>query len=163
MRCSKTVSYDHPRQILALPSSLQKKKNGDLRMCINYRAINSITKKNKYPLPLITECLDSLSGAKIFSSLDLKSAYNQIRIAPSHERYTTFRTKFGAFESFVLSFGLCSAPSTFQMFINDVLQPVLGSCAIAYLDDIIVFSKNEEEHRRHLKQVLLCFVKIICC
>ena len=130
------------------------KKDGSLRMCIDYRALNKITVKNKYPLPRIDQLLDSLSGAKVFTSLDLQSGYHQIRITPEDVAKTAFRTPFGHYQFKVLSFGLTNAPATFQAAMNNMLRPHLNKFVVVYIDDILIFSKTIEEHQEHVKQVL---------
>jgi hypothetical protein len=130
------------------------KKDGSLRPCIDYRPLNAITIKDRYPLPLIHEIQDQIRGAKWFTKLDITDAYNHIRIADGEEWKTAFRTKFGHFEYLVMPFGLTNAPASFQRFINEVLQEYLHSFVIAYLDDILIFSKEKEEHVQHVSKVL---------
>jgi hypothetical protein len=132
------------------------KKDGTLRMCIDYRALNKVTVKNKYPLPLINQLMDQLNGATCFTSLDLQSGYHQIRISPEDEPKTAFRTPFGHYQFKVLSFGLTNAPATFQAAMNDVFRKYLGSFVLVYIDDILVFSKTPEEHLKHVELVLQC-------
>jgi len=130
------------------------KKDGSLRMCIDYRALNKITVKNKYPLPRIDQLLDSLSGAEVFTSLDLQSGYHQIRTTPEDVAKTAFRTPFGHYQFKVLSFGLTNAPATFQAAMNNMLRPHLNKFVVVYIDDILIFSKTIQEHQEHVKQVL---------
>lgn len=141
------------------PILFAKKKDGTLRMCIDYRGINRITIKNKYPLPRIDDLLDRLQGAKYFSSLDLCSAYHQIRLVDSDVPKTAFRCHLGSYEYKVLPFGLTNAPSHFQTVINQVLGGSEGGEELrkfvcVYLDDILIFSKTPEDHLRHLNIVL---------
>lgn len=123
-------------------------------MCIDYRQLNSRTRKNKYPLPQISNLLEQLSGARIFTKMDLRGAYHLLRIAAGHESKTTFRCRYGAFEFLVMPFGLTNAPSTFQHFINDVFHKHIDKFVIVYLDDILVYSRNLDDHRKHVLQVL---------
>lgn len=136
------------------PVLFVKKKEGDLRMCVDYRALNKQTIKNTYPLPRIDELLDRLKDAKVFSKIDLRSGYHQIRIHESDVPKTAFRTRYGLYEFLVLPFGLTNAPATFMTLMNDVFREELDSCVIIYLDDILVFSKTVEQHKSHLDQVL---------
>ena len=131
-----------------------KKKNGNLRMCIDYRSLNQQTVKSRYPLPRIDDLFDQLHGAQVFSSIDLQSAYYQVRLKPEDVPKTAFTTPLGLFEFRVLCFGLTDAPGTFQNIMNDVLKDVIGKFVIVYLDDIVVFSKNQAEHYKHLEVVL---------
>jgi len=130
------------------------KPNGKLRMCVDYRQLNSSTIKNRYPLPRIDELLDRLQGSSVFTKLDLQSGYWQIRIKEEDIPKTAFRTRYGHFEWKVLPFGLTNAPATFQALMNKVLQPYLDRFVVVYLDDILIFSRSAEEHARHLQLVL---------
>jgi hypothetical protein len=130
------------------------KKDGGLRLCVDYRGLNKITIKNRTPLPLIGETLDRLSRAKIFTKIDLKDAYNRIRIRPGDEWKTAFRTRYGHFEYCVMPMGLCNAPATFQQYINEALAGLLDVFCVVYLDDILIFSDNVAEHADHVRQVL---------
>ena len=131
-----------------------KKKNGSLRMCIDYRSLNQQTVKSRYPLPRIDDLFDRLQGAQVFSSIDLQSAYYQVRLKPEDVPKTAFTTPMGLYEFRVLCFGLTNAPGTFQNIMNDVLRDVINKFVIVYLDDIVVYSKNKAEHYKHLEIVL---------
>lgn len=122
---------------------------------MDYRELNRITLKNRYPLPLIPELLQRLRSATIFTKLDLRGAYNLIRIRKGDEWKTAFRMRFGHFEYLVMPFGLCNAPATFQHFVNNIFRDFLDLFMIVYLDDILIFSVSLELHRDHVKQVLL--------
>ncbi|KAI9038427.1 reverse transcriptase/ribonuclease H family protein [Aspergillus affinis] len=130
------------------------KKDGNLRLCVNYRPLNEQTIKDRHPLPLIAEIQDKIRGTKWFTKFDITDAYNRLRIAKGEKWKTAFRTKYGHFEYLIMPFGLTNAPASFQRFINEVLGELLDTFVIAYLDDILVFSNNEEEYIRHVKQVL---------
>ena len=136
------------------PVLFAKKKDNGLRMCIDYRALNKQTIKNKYPLPRIDEILDRLGEARVFSKLDLRSGYHQIRISPEDVHKTAFRSRFGHYEYKVLAFGLVNAPATFSTLMNNVFHELLDKCVVVYLDDILVYSRTREEHMLHLRQVL---------
>ena len=119
-------------------------------MCINYRALNSQTIKNRYALPRIDELLDPLYGAKIFSKIDLTSGYWQIAIAPEDQHKTAFHIRYGHYQFNVMPFGLTNAPATFQSLMNDIFRDMLDVCVVVYLDDILVYSKTKEKHEEHL-------------
>jgi transposase InsO family protein len=135
------------------------KKDGSLRLCVDYRKLNAITRKNRYPLPNISELRDRLSGAKVFTSLDLRDGYYQIRMKKGEEWKTAFRTRYGHYEYRVMPFGLTNAPATFQALINNVLRKHLDMFVIAYLDDILIYSENEADHVKHVQMVLDCLDK----
>ncbi len=136
------------------PVMFVPKKDGKLRLVIDYRKLNDITVKDRTPLPLITELRDRLHGKKWFTAIDLKGAYNLIRIADSDVWKTAFRTRFGLYESLVMPFGLTNAPAAFQKMIDNVLRQYLDVFVVAYLDDILIFSETEEQHERHVHLVL---------
>ena len=129
-----------------------QKRDGSLRMCVDYRGLNKTTVKDRGPLPLIDDLVDKLHGAKVFSSLDLQSGYHQIRITNEDVHKKAFITHKGLFEYRVMPFGLCNAPSVFQRQMDKMLGHL--PFVVVYLDDILVFSRDEEEHRRHLRTVL---------
>ena len=131
-----------------------KKKDGSLRMCVDYRALNNMTKKNRYALPLADDLFDRVQGARYFSKLDLNAGFNQIRVEEADIQKTAFRTRFGHFEYTVLPMGLCNAPATFMHLMNTTFANELGRFVLVFLDDILVFSRTEEEHIRHLRVVL---------
>jgi len=122
-------------------------------MCCDYRALNKQTVKNRYPLPLATDCFENLAKARVFSKLDLRHGYYQVQIAEGDEKKTAIVTRYGSFEFLVMPFGLCNAPTMFFTLMNDVLQPYLDSFVVVYLDDIVVFSDNMEDHKKHLAMV----------
>ena len=136
------------------PILFVQKKDGTLRLCVDYRALNSVTVKNRHPLPLISETIDRLSGAAVYTKLDLTDAYHRIRIQEGDEWKTAFRTRYGHFEYVVMPFGLTNAPATFQAYINEALMGLLDIIAVAYMDDIMIFSATREEHEDHVRQVL---------
>jgi hypothetical protein len=136
------------------PILFVKKKSGEMRMCMDYRALNDVTIKNRYPLPRIDELFDRLLGAKYFTKIDLRSGYHQIRIAEGDAEKTAFRTRYGHYEFLVLPFGLTNAPATFMHLMHQLLRPYLDNFVIVFLDDILIYSKTLEEHRQHVKQVL---------
>jgi hypothetical protein len=136
------------------PVLFVRKKDGTLRMCIDYRALNKVTVKNKYPLPRIDDLLDRLHGARMFSSLDLMSGYHQIRITADDVPKTAFRTPFGHYQFLVLPFGLTNAPAIFQSTMNDMLREYINRFVVVYLDDVLIFSRTPNEHREHLRLVL---------
>src|SRR3954470_2239142 len=131
-----------------------KKKDGTLHMCINYHALNNITIKNHFPIPLINDLTNRLFRAKVFTKIDLHSGYNQIRIHKDDIEKTAFHTRYGHFQYKVMPFGLTNAPATFQALVQDILRPLLDKCVIVYIDDILVYSKNDANHQEHLRQVL---------
>ena len=136
------------------PILFVKKKDGTKRMVIDYRALNKITIKNKYPLPLIDELLDMVSGSTIWTSLDLMSGYHQVRVAAEDTHKTAFRTRYGSYEFRVMPFGVTNAPSHFSAMMMDVLRPFLDKFVVVYIDDILIYSKSPEEHAEHVRLVL---------
>ncbi|KAG7533312.1 Zinc finger CCHC-type [Arabidopsis thaliana x Arabidopsis arenosa] len=136
------------------PVLFVKKKDGSFRLCIDYRGMNKVTIKNKYPLPRIDELLDQLGGAKWFSKIDLASGYHQIPIEPLDIRKTAFRTRYGHYEFVVMPFGLTNAPAAFMKMMNSVFREFLDEFVIIFIDDILVYSKDWKTHQNHLRAVL---------
>ncbi|KAJ1128271.1 hypothetical protein NDU88_006650 [Pleurodeles waltl] len=143
----------------ASPLFFVPKANGELRTCMDYRGLNKVTIKNKYPLPLIPVLLEQVKRAKIYTKLDLRGAYHLVRMREGDEWKTAFKTKYGLFEYTVMPFGLCNAPAAFQFFLNDVLREHLDIFAIVYINDILIYSDNENEHVQHVKKILAALRK----
>ena len=139
----------------ASPVLFVKKANGGLRFCIDYRKLNNLTRKDRYPLPLLDETLNRMSNAKIFTKLDIRQAFHRIRIDPESEDLTTFRTRYGTYKCKVLPFGLTNGPATYQRYMNDTLFDYLDNFCTAYLDDIMIYSENIKDHQEHVRKVLL--------
>ncbi|GJP38824.1 hypothetical protein CLOM_g23232 [Closterium sp. NIES-68] len=137
----------------AAPILFTPKKDGGLRMCIDYRALNQVTIKSRYPIPRADELLDQLRGAKFFSKIDLRGSYHQIRVNEADCYKTAFGTRYGSYEYTVMPFGLTNAPSTFQLTMNEVFRPLLDKCVIVYLDDILIYSTTREQHLKDLEAV----------
>jgi hypothetical protein len=129
------------------------KKDGTLRMCVDYRALNKATMKNRYALPRIDDLFDRLSGAKVFSRIDLRSRYYQIRIAEGDKKKTACRTRYGSCEFLVMPFGLTNALTTFCTLMNDIFRKWLHDFVVVYIDDILIYSSSLEEHVEHLRKV----------
>jgi hypothetical protein len=136
------------------PAIFVKKKDQTLRMYMDYRPLNEVTIKNKYPLPRIGTLFDQLTGARVFSKIDLRSGYHQIRIRPEDIPKTVFTTRYGLFEYLVISFELRNAPAHVTYLMNSVFMPELDKLVVVFIDDILIYSKNEEEHAKHLRIVL---------
>ena len=126
------------------PILFVRKKDGGLRLCVDYRGVNAVTKKDRYPLPLISETIDRLRTAKYITKLNIKDAYHNIRIRTGNEWKTAFRTRYGLFEYMVMPFGLTNAPGTFQRWINGILSQELDISCIAYRDDVLIYSDTLE-------------------
>jgi len=136
------------------PVLFVKKKDTSLRMCVDYRGLNKITRKNRHPLPRIDELIDRFRTARHFSKLDLLSGYHQMQVHEDDRHKTAFRTRYGHYEFNVVPFGLTNAPAAFSNMMRTVLDPVIDKCVVIYLDDILIYSDNEEDHLRHLRKVL---------
>jgi hypothetical protein len=136
------------------PTIFVKKKDQTLQMCVDYRPLNEVTIKKKYPLPQIDILFDQLTGAHVFSKIDLRSGYHQIRIRPKDIPKTAFTTRYGLFEYLVMSFGLTNAPAHFTYLMNSVFIPELDKLVVVFIVVILIYSKNEEEHAKHLRIVL---------
>lgn len=130
------------------PVLFQKKHDGSLRLCIDYRALNKVTIKTKYPIPRVEDLFDQLGSARYFTKLDLRSGYSQVRIAEGDEPKTACVTRYGAFEFLVMPFGLTNAPATFCTLMNKIFHPYLDQFVVVYLDDIVIYSKTLDDHVR---------------
>ena len=139
---------------MGISCSVWAKRDGTIRLCIDYRSLNEVTIKNKYPLPKIEDLFDQLSGAKVFSKIDLRSGYYQLKIRPQDIPKTAFVTRYGLYECTFMSFGLTNAPAYFMYLMNKVFIEYLDKFVVLFIDDILVFSKTEEEHEQHLRMVL---------
>ncbi|GJZ61558.1 putative reverse transcriptase domain-containing protein [Tanacetum coccineum] len=136
------------------PVLFVKKKDGSFRMCIDYRELNKLTVKNRYPLPRIDDLFDQLQGSSIYSKIDLRSGYHQLRVREQDVPKTAFRTRYGHYEFQVMPFGLTNAPAVFMDLMNRVCKPYLDKFVIVFIDDILIYSKDEKEHEEHLKTIL---------
>lgn len=141
------------------PILFVRKKDGSLRLCVDYRGLNNVTIKNRYPLPLVPEALDRLRCAKIFTKLDLRSGYNLVRIKEGDEWKTAFRTRYGHFECLVMPFGLTNAPAAFQHLMNSVFRDLLDTKVLVYIDDILIFTETIDEHVTVVQEVLNRLIK----
>ncbi|GJQ98399.1 putative reverse transcriptase domain-containing protein [Tanacetum coccineum] len=136
------------------PVLFVKKKDGSFRMCIDYRELNKLTVKNRYPLPRIDDLFDQLQGSSVYSKIDLRSGYHQLRVREEDIPKTAFRTRYGHYEFQVMPFGLTNAPAVFMDLMNRVCKPYLDKFVIVFIDDILIYSKNKQEHKEHLKIIL---------
>ena len=136
------------------PILMARKPGGGLRFCVDYRKLNAITRKDRYPIPLVDELMERISGAKIFTKLDIRQGFHRIRLDPKSEDLTTFRTRYGTYKYHVVPFGLTNGPAAFQRFINDTLMDYLDDFVTAFVDDLLIYSKDVVEHELHVKKVL---------
>src|SRR5438876_2073627 len=145
---------DSSQSPFAAPILFVRKANGGLRFCVDYRKLNAVTRKDRYPIPLLDETLARISKAKIFTKLDIRQAFHRVRIDPASEDLTTFRTRYGCYKYKVVPFGLTNGPATYQRYMNDVLFDYLNDFCTAFLDDILIYSDNELEHEEQVRKVL---------
>ena len=131
-----------------------EKKDKTQWMSVDYRALNDVTIKNKYPLPWIDDLFDQMDGARVFSKIDLRSGYHQLKIRPEDIPKTTFTTRYGLYEYAVMSFGLTNAPAYFMNLMNKIFMEYLDKFVVVFIDDILIYSKSKEEHEQHLRAVL---------
>jgi hypothetical protein len=136
------------------PVLFVQKKEGSQRMCVDYRSLNDVTMKNKYPLPRIEDLFDQMRGARVFSKIDLRSGYHQMRIRPSDIPKTAFSTQYGLYEFTVMSFGLTNALAYFMNLMNKVFMEYLDRFVVVFIDDILIYSKSDSDHEEHLRLVL---------
>ena len=139
---------------LGAPVLFAKKKDKTLRLCIDYRQLNKVTIKNRYPLPRIDDLFDQLRGARVYSKIDLRTGYHQLRVRDTDIPKTAFRTRYGHFEFTVMPFGLTNAPAAFMDLMHRIFQPYLDHFVVVFVDDILIYSQSEWEHEYHLRIVL---------
>ncbi|GJP45107.1 hypothetical protein CLOM_g4498, partial [Closterium sp. NIES-68] len=149
--CSRKGSVRPSTSPFATPILFTPKKDGGLRICIDYRSLNRVTIKSRYPIPRADDLIDQLCGAIVFSKIDLRGGYHQLRVHEADCYKMAFRTQYGSYEYTVMPFGLTNAPSTFQLTMNEVFRPLLDKCIIVYLDDILVYITTREQHLKDLE------------
>jgi len=145
------------------PVLLVKKKDGSMRLCVDYRQLNKVTIKNRYPLSRIDDLMDQLVGAEVFSKIDLRSGYHHIRVKAEDVSKTAFRTRYGHYEYSVMLFGVTNAPGVFMEYMNIIFHPYLDQFVVVFIDDILVYTKSGEEHAEHLRIVLQVLKEKRCC
>jgi len=133
---------------------LVKKKDGSSKLCMDYKQLNKLTIKNKYPLPRIDDLMDQLHGAAVFSKIDLRSGYHQIRVKSDDVQKTAFRSRYGHYEYVVMPFGVTNAPALFMDYMNMIFRPFLNKFVVVFIDNILIYSRTREDHARHLRVVL---------
>jgi hypothetical protein len=143
------------------PALFVKKKDGSLRLCVDYRPLNAVTIKNKYPLPRIDVLFDQLDGAKVFSKIDLQSGYHQIKIRPCDVPKTAFSTRYGLYEFLVMSFGLTNAPAYFMYLMNSVFMMELNKFVVVFIDDILIYSKKTRKSMPNISELSYSICEII--
>ena len=134
---------------------LVKKKDRSSRLCVDYWQLNKLTIKNKYPLPRIDDLLDQLRRAGVFSKIELRSRYHQILVKPEYVKKTAFRSRYGHYEYVVIPFGVTNAPAVFMDYMNWIFRPYLDQFVVVFIDYILIYSRNREEHAEHLRVVLI--------
>ena len=143
----------HSTSPAGAPCFFVKKKDGSLRLCVDFKGLNKLTIKNRYPMPLIPELIRRVASGKIYTALDLRGAYNLVRVKKGDEWKTAFRTPFGHYEYMVMPFGLTNAPAIFQSMMDRIFRDLIGVYVVVYLDDILIYSDNEDEHEKHVREV----------
>src|SRR5450759_235802 len=151
--CLTKDSFNRVKVHNGAPAIFVSKKDGGLRLCVDYRALNKQSVKDRYPLPHMDDLFHCITGATKFSKVDLRTGYHQIRMAEGDEYKTAMRTRFGSFEYLVMPFGLCNATATFMKMMNHIFHDLLDEGVVVFIDDILIYSKTMEEHEQLLKEV----------